>query len=153
MKPSNAEKSVEPNPMPPPPRRRRWLTALLMLVTFICGGIVGGGAVAKFIETRVQEAIHHPERMPHRVAARLARRLDLSETQHAEVLKILQRRQQELFAVRAKFQPQVEAILDSIEGDVSHVLDAEQQKQWQQDAQRFRERFTPPMPKTGEPEA
>jgi len=118
-----------------------------MLVTFICGGIVGGGAMLKFIDTRVQEAIHHPERMPGRVAARLTRRLELSEQQQAEVLEILNRRQQELFAVRGQFQPQVEGILDGIEVDISAVLDAEQKAQWQQDVKRFRARFTPPLPK------
>jgi len=147
MNQPNAEQTADREQVPPPPRRRRWLTPLLMLVTFLSGGIVGGGTVAKIIETRVQEAIHHPERMPERVAARLTRRLDLNGWQQAQVLEILQRRQQELFAVRAQFQPQVEAILDSIEVDVSAVLNAEQKARWQQDASQFRERFTPPMPK------
>ena len=133
--------------LPPPPRRRRWLTALVMLVIFVCGGIVGAGAMLKFIDGRVQEAIHHPEQMPARVAGRLERRLGLSEKQHADVLDILTRRQQELFAIRRQTQPQIEAVLDGIEADVVGVLDSSQKETWLSDAKRFRERFTPPLHK------
>ncbi|MCE9555448.1 MAG: DUF3450 domain-containing protein [Planctomycetes bacterium] len=133
--------------LPPPPRRRRWLTALVMLVTFVCGGIVGAGAMLKFIENRVQTAIRNPEVMPGRIASRLQGRLDLSEKQHAEVLEILTRRQQELIVIRRKVQPEVETVLDSIETDVAAVLDPPQKEKWLSDVKRFRERFTPPLPK------
>ena len=140
----SGEQSSSPT-LPPPPRRRRWLTALVMLVTFGCGLIVGGGATLKFIDTRVQEAIHHPERMPDRVTARLTSRLGLNEKQQAEVLEILKRRQQQLFAIRREVQPRVEAVLDGVEADVAGVLDTKQKAKWLRDAHSFRERFTPPL--------
>lgn len=134
-------------PALPPPPRRRWLTALMLVVTFGCGVIVGGVGIATFISNRVQEAIHHPERMPERVTTRLAGRLDLSEAQRAKVLDILKRRQQELMAIRREAQPKVEDVLNHIETDVAGELDSTQKERWLADAKRFRERFTPPMPK------
>lgn len=100
----------------------------------------------KFIESRVQEAIQHPQRMPARVADRLDRRLGLSDQQRSEVQAILTRRQQELFAIRRKVQPQIETVLNGIEVDVAGALDPAQKEKWLSDAQDFRQRFTPPLP-------
>ena len=101
----------------------------------------------RFIENRVQTAIQNPEVMPGRIAGRLRGRLGLNEKQHAEVLEILTRRQQDLLAIRRQVQPEVESVLSGIESDVAGVLDTQQKEKWRSDVQQFRQRFTPPMPK------
>ncbi|MCE9547732.1 MAG: hypothetical protein K8T25_19855 [Planctomycetia bacterium] len=145
--PSGPSAAIQsPAPLPVPQRRRWWKPVLLLLVGFICGGVVGIGGTLKVIDNRVQEAIHHPERMPERLAARLTSRLSLSPKQRAEVLAILQTRQRQMLSIRHRVQPEVETVLDGVEGDISAILDPKQREKWLHDIHYLRDRFTPPMP-------
>ncbi len=131
----------------PPPRRRRWWVSLgLALVIFASGCIVGGTATLLVARNRILHALHHPEEGPARIAARLKRKLDLTDEQTKKVEAILARRQAALAAIRRRVQPEVESQLDLVESEIAEVLDDSQRAEWRQRIEALRATWLPPKP-------
>ena len=94
--------------------RRRWLTVVLSLLIFAAGFVVGGGTAVITVLRTVRQNIHHPERAPARITARLRRRLDLSDEQTRKVQAIVEHRQLALMEIRRQVQPRVMAELEKL---------------------------------------
>jgi hypothetical protein len=137
--------STPPAPLPAPPRRRRWLSMLLTLVVFVSGFVLGAGTATLVIRNQVLSAIHHPERSPAWIAAKLRRSFHLSAEQTQQVEEILQARQAALQAIRCEVQPRVVAELDLAEQEIAAVLDQQQRAQWHKAFQQLRETWIPPL--------
>lgn len=128
---------------PSRPHPRRWLMWLLMFVMLFSGMVIGAGGAAIVIRSQVISHLHEPERMPERATKMLARRLDLSDEQTAEVKQILVYRQQELLAIRRETLPRVNEQLDQVEQEIAAVLINEQRTKFAADFQRLRETWVP----------
>ncbi|MGD9632699.1 MAG: hypothetical protein AB7G28_10290 [Pirellulales bacterium] len=126
--------------------RRRWLTILMVLVIFLAGMASGAAVTVVYAVNRLQFAIHHPETAPPRIAAAVARRLDLDAEQASRVEAILAAHQQEIMTIRRKFQPEIVAQLNSVRDEVAGVLDAPQRAKWTELFAKFKERWLPQPP-------
>lgn len=127
-------------------RRQFWKPVLLSLVIFASGAIAGTCATLMLIRNQVHYRIHHPEEMPANVAARLQRKLDLSDEQTEQVLTVLTERQQAILEIRREFQPKLETELDQLEKQVADLLDDSQRTTWQQKFQAMRAEWLPAVP-------
>jgi len=117
-----------------PPPRRGWLTFVLWLLIFGGGAVVGAGATALFVGSRVREAILHPEAAPHRIAERLRRRLDLTDEQAGRIEQRITELQGRILEARSDFLDRVDPVLDQIEEAIAAELPADKVRE-------FRERF------------
>jgi len=132
--------------------RRRWLSIVLALVIFLAG-MASGAALAVIVAVnRIQFAIHHPEAAPPRIAAAIARRLDLDDSQRAKVETIVAARQGEIAAIRRQFQPEIVEQLDRLQDEVAGVLEDAQRTRWTVLFEQFRTRWLPPAPPVGAPD-
>ncbi len=131
---------------PLPTRRRFWKQALLSLIIFASGAIVGTCTTLILIRQQVHHRIHHPEEMPGKIAARMQRKLDLSNEQTEQVQAILTERQQAIQQIRREFQPQLEAELNQMQEQVAHLLDDSQRMAWQAWFQDLRATWIPSAP-------
>ena len=131
-------------PLPRPRRRRGCLTAVLMLVVFCFGVVCGMGGALVLIVRGVQENIRHPENRPRRSAERLARKLDLTEEQKAEVYAILKEQQKEFMAIRRRVGPEVVRRLRETDRRVSEVLTPAQRETWRQMVETLKRNWLPP---------
>lgn len=132
--------------LPPGSPRRRWLTIVAALVLFLAGMASGAALTIVFAVNRLQFAIHHPESAPPRIAAAIARRLDLDQAQTSKVEKIIARHQQQILAIRHRLQPEIVAQLDSVREAVAEVLDPSQRERWVELFAQFKERWLPQLP-------
>jgi hypothetical protein len=125
------------------PRRRTWLTLVLCLVIFGGGLAVGAGGTVLWVVRHVRDAVQHPELAPHRVAARLQRRMDLDEATTARVEEALERSEPEMLEARADFLERIDPLLERIEADVAAVLPADKLDDWHHQFRRFRDDWVP----------
>jgi Spy/CpxP family protein refolding chaperone len=147
---NNVADSNLKEPLPPAERKqRRWPVILAALVIFLAGMASGAAVTVVYAVNRLQYAIHHPEAAPARIAATLARRLDLTDEQRAQVEEIVARRQVEIAAVRRQFQPAMVEQLESVRDEVAGVLDEDQRAKWTRLFEQFKERWLPATPADG----
>ncbi len=138
---------TDPIQMPVAPRRRRpWLRLLLYLVIFVSGAVVGAGGTVLAMRRGALFAVHHPDEMPARIAARMAKVLSLSDDQTVQVERTLQERKTALQSIRREFQPQVEEQLDLLEQQVSTVLTDQQRETWHARIAHLRRTWVPKLP-------
>jgi len=109
-------------PAAAPPRRRGWVTLLLCLLIFGGGGVVGAGATALVLGSRVRDAVMHPEAAPHRIAERLRRKLDLTDDQAGRIEQRITELHTQILAARGDFLDRIEPILDEIEDAITLEL-------------------------------
>lgn len=126
--------------------RRRWMTIVLALVIFLAGMASGAALTVVYAVNRLQFAIHHPEAAPPRIAAAIARRLDLDADQTARVEQILARRQTQIAEIRRKFQPEIVEQLDAVQDEIAEVLDPTQRGKWTELFAQFKNRWLPLPP-------
>lgn len=131
--------------------KRRWTVVALSLVVFLAGMASGAAVTVVYAVNRLQYAIHHPEVAPTRMAAHLARRLDLTNEQRDEIEQIIARRQAAIAVIRRQFQPQVVEQLELVRGEVDDVLDDVQRTRWNELFEQFKKRWLPALP-SEEPE-
>lgn len=144
--PSSPEAPQESRQPQPPGKRRRWLPVVLGLVIFLSGTVFGACGALMAVRNRVLHAVHHPEEMPPRVAARLRAKLGLSDEQTAQVQQVLAERQQAFQAIRRDVQPKVVAELDRLETDVAAILDEDQRAEWRERFDQLRDTWIPDAP-------
>lgn len=126
--------------------RRRWMPLVLALVIFLAGMASGAALTVVYAVNRLQFAIHHPEAAPARIAATIARRLDLDADQTARVEQILADRQTQIAAIRRKFQPEIVEQLDGVHDEIAEVLDTSQRGKWTELFAQFKNRWLPLPP-------
>ncbi len=143
----NSERITDVNETLPPPThlRRKWLTFLFGALIFAAGLACGAGLTVVIAVHRLQDAIHHPEKAPARVAARLAYKLGLNDKQHAQVLEIVTKGQSQIMGIRRQFQPQVMEKLEQIRNEISAVLTEPQREHWTKMFDELRDRWLPPL--------
>jgi len=129
---------------PRPRRRRGCLTAVLLLAVFLFGVVCGMGGALLIVVRGVRQNIQHPERRPYRTAERLARRLDLTETQKTRVLAILKEQQREFMALRRRVAPDVVKRLRETDRRIGEVLTPEQRVKWRAMVDRLKRNWLPP---------
>jgi hypothetical protein len=110
---------------------------------------VGTGLTLMAVRHGMLELIHHPEKMPAKVAQRLRRPLRLNEEQVAQVTQILGKRQVALDEIRVRYQPEIEQQLDLIEAEIAEVLDDGQREIWHRMFENKRRIWIPPLPPAG----
>ncbi len=120
-----------------------WPRLLAWLLLFVSGAVVGSGLTILFLRDSALERIHHPERMPAKMAARLRGPLDLTSEQVRQVEAILTERQQALAQLRRRVQPEVEAQLDLAEAQIGRTLEDRQRETWRRLMQHLRRTWLP----------
>ncbi len=133
------------------PRYRWWLRLLLPLVIFVSGTVVGAGGTLLVVRNRVLMAVHHPDKMPEIIAARMRFVLSLSDQQTRQVERILRARQASLLKLRQQYQPELEQELDLLDEQVSAVLDEQQRVRWRGRLRGLRQTWLPTLPGKGMP--
>ena len=113
---------------------------------FLAGMASGAALTVVYAVNRLQFAIHHPEAAPARIAATIARRLDLDAEQTARVERILADRQTQIAAIRRKFQPEIVEQLDGVHDEIAEVLDTSQRGKWTELFAQFKNRWLPLPP-------
>jgi hypothetical protein len=116
------------------------------LVIFGSGMVVGAGMTLVMIRAAALHRIHHPEKTPAAMAARLRRPLRLDDQQVKQVEQIFIRRQRSLEDLRRRVQPEFEIELDQIRQQVGEVLDEKQRERWFRHFDRLRRTWVPAMP-------
>ena len=141
----------EPREFPPVSKPRSgWLRTLLYVVIFASGCIVGAGTTVIAIRNSALFAVHHPAKMPSKIAARMTKVLSLSDEQAREVEAILRERQSAIQDIRREFQPRIEMELDRLEEQISAVLDEKQRENWQERFEYLRHTWVPAPPPAAE---
>jgi len=134
-------------PADAPPRRRGWVTVLLCLLIFGGGAVVGAGATALIVGSRVRDAILHPEAAPHRIAERLRRRLDLSDEQAGRIEQKITALHEQILAARSDFFERIEPVLDQIETSVAEELPPAKARQFHERFDEVRDEWVPAGPR------
>lgn len=110
--------------------RRIVLRVFLALLIFAAGAVSGAGLTVIVTVHRFQQAMHHPETIPPRLAAEMKRRLKLTDMQTAQVQEILVRRQERLQKLRQQIAPEVTAQFSETHEEIAKILTPEQQEKW-----------------------
>ena len=124
----NPQPAAPPSPLPAP--RKRWVSIVLALLVFVSGLAIGGAVTLAFVIHQARYAIHHPEQMPKRLAARLAGRLSLTAAQESQVREVIAKHQAKILHLRREVQPRVEVELRGVRDDVAALLDPQQCNEW-----------------------
>ena len=127
-------------------QRARWSWLLAGLI-FLCGAAAGAGVTVVVAIRTVLSAARHTEQIPDRLAARIRRRLDLTDAQAAQVKQILAKNLQEFWQIRRNNLPRIDALLDRTQTEVAAVLDSRQAEEWDRRVGRLRERWVQLRPK------
>jgi hypothetical protein len=103
---------------------------VLVFLVFASGMVIGGAASVGFVIHRIRQTIQHPEQIPANMTARLARKLDLDNSQKVRVQAIIADRQKNLQAIRREVQPRVEAEFRAGAADIGGELTPAQKAKW-----------------------
>ncbi len=147
----SATKELPPDetcaPLPAAPRRRWRLTVLLGLVIFISGGVCGVGIGMWFEKQHFIEVLHHPERWPERIVAKMRSRLQLDDRQTRQIQALVEKQVVALQDVhRRAVDPALAEQFDRFEADVAKELHPQQQVQWHEYMKALREKWYPLLP-------
>jgi hypothetical protein len=118
----------------------------LAAAIFVAGMVVGAGVTVRAARNQLLEAVHHPETVPPRIAARLQWKLGLSEEQTAKATAIIEQHRLAIQQVRREFQPQIEAELDLAETEIAAVLNDAQRAEWEEHFRTMRATWLPDAP-------
>ena len=108
---------------------KKWVAALALATVFASGLIIGGLSSAVYMRKALVGHLEAGQPAIRQIVVRvLFRELKLTKEQAAEVDRVVSTAQADLSALRAKSQPEVEAIFDRSVADINKVLNDEQQK-------------------------
>jgi hypothetical protein len=134
----NEEASVRPR------RRRHWLWSVLIgAAILICGIIIGVCLTLVVVRNRVIDLIQHPRKRTAAMVRRLDGALNLSEQQRKEVRAVLERHRAEFERIRRDVHPRIRTQIESLDHDISAVLDEEQKRKWERYLTRLRRLWLP----------
>jgi len=101
------------------------------------------------IRHHVQQAMLFPEERLQKIAARLQKKLDLTDGQTAQVRDIFLERNDALQAIRREVHPRVVEEMDRMYQDVAALLDQDQARTWKRMYYLLRRNVPPPLPAIG----
>lgn len=118
------------------PTRGKMIAGVLLV--FLAGAALGGLGARMHLERRIQALVHEgpPARLVPRFIGRLVHELDLPPERRAEVEAIAQELKTDLIALRGKYRPELEQILDDHLARIRERLTPAEQARMDQ----FRER-------------
>jgi hypothetical protein len=126
---------------------KKWVAALALVTVFASGVIIGGLSSAVYLRKALVGHLEGgPSAIRQIVMRVLFRELKLTKDQVAEVDRIVAAAQADLSALRAKSQPDVEAIFDRSVADISNVLNEEQQRKISEMYARTKQRWAANRP-------
>jgi hypothetical protein len=114
---------------------------VLAIVVFAAGIATGAGLYALYSDRHQDYYRKHPELAAVRFAERLARPLNLSESQEEQLQQIVQRHWPTFQAIRADLFPRMKSELDNVRGELVTVLSKEQLKSWDDSVDDMARRF------------
>ncbi len=129
----------------PAPTRSVWPIVLLCAVIFLAGGIVGAGLAVYSVIDGAKQALQNPEEMPRRIARRMQRRLDLTDTQAERVRAIVETHQADLLGLRATALEGADPILDTMRDEIATELGPAGADGFLQHWGRMRDEWAPRM--------
>lgn len=129
----------QPHPRLPGAARLLALGAAILL----CGVIIGAGLGSRILWSRAMSGARDPARLHARVTERLARRLDLTAEQERQVRQILRDHREQQALILERVQPELEAEVERMRGDVARLLTPEQAERWNRRFEDFRRRWAP----------
>lgn len=116
-----------------------WTGLIIIFLAGICIGAVGTGIFVRHtIFSLIQGGRPAVAKL---VTKRLASRLDLSESQQAEVFKTVRKTQLRLLELRRRHQPETEEIISSGIAQIKTELSQKQQEKMDELYNRFLERW------------
>ena len=108
---------------------KKWVAALALATVFVSGVIIGGLSSAVYLRKALVGHLEAGQPAVRQIVVRvLFRELKLTKDQAAEVDRVVAAAQADLATLRAKSQPEVEAIFDRSVADINKVLNEEQQR-------------------------
>lgn len=141
---SDTQAAENKEPSARPRRRRHWLWSVLIgAAILICGIIIGACMALVVVRNRVIDLIQHPQKRTAAMVRRLDHALDLSEEQRKEVREVLKQHRSEFEKIRREVHPRIRNQIESLDRDISAVLDEEQKKKWDRYLTRLRRLWTP----------
>lgn len=114
----------------PLPSRQTWPVMLLGAVILLCGMAIGSGATVLWLRDRIVPDRPRRKNVHAVIAARLQRRLNLTDEQTRKVQKIFERRLQALRTLRQDMLPRFEAEHAKLRLEMKEVLTPAQFEQW-----------------------
>ncbi len=115
-----------------------WIGLTVLFLSGVCVGVFGTWILT---ERRILDSVVH-DRFPNHqaVTRRLARELDLDESQRRHVEKVVLQTQEELRALRERFRPERRRIMERSLEAMKQALSPEQQKKLEEIHRKLEER-------------
>jgi len=124
------------------PTRGIWLKGVgLALVIFASGVVLGVSMSRTYYLQQERERFFRPRNMPADLVDSLSIDLQLSPEQHAAVLAVFQKHHEQMEALRAKIQPEVDIEMEGVRSEVAKSLTNEQLRRWDMRTAQMRSRF------------
>ena len=121
-------------------RREVWLSIILGSLILLCGIAIGSSVVILRFKEEMTPYEIHPERSPAIIAARMQRRLELSDEQTKKVQVLLQKRFKAVQAAHKDAGKKIDAEHKQLRAEMKKVLTDEQFKEWNSHFKRMQER-------------
>lgn len=120
----------------------RWKIWTGLVVLFLSGAVIGGAVTHCWVQAQFESRWESSSQAKRPwMLQRLTRKLDLTDGQKAGLEPIVNQAQEELFALRAQQQPQVEAIWGRTLAAIKPVLTPEQQPKLAEFQQKLEQRW------------
>jgi hypothetical protein len=126
-------------------RLHRWRMAFFGLIILIAGLTTGAAMTFVVLGRRGPQPPAPPERAHQMMLGRIMPHLDLSPEQAEQVGPILRRHMQRLEEIREQGRRQITQELQALDDEMSIVLYADQQEQWQSLLQSLPGEFSRPL--------
>lgn len=110
----------------------RWMAIFAVLGVFFVGVLAGGLSIHIFYSRVLSEPGGPPFMASRFLAEGMARRLDLSELQEAEIDAILERTRKESEAMRSEMKPRVESLLERTAKEIAEILTPDQRARFEE---------------------
>ena len=121
---------------------KKWTASLALAMVFASGAIIGGLSTVVYLRKALVGHLEAGQPAIRQIVVRvLFRELKLTREQAAEIDRIVAAAQVDLTALRARNQPEVEAIFDRSIADMSKVLTPEQEKKIHEMYERTKQRW------------
>jgi hypothetical protein len=140
----NMEKAPQTTPtLRSVPGRRRWPTIVLMVVVFAAGAAIGAAGTVLYFDRINQYYRAHPEKLPERIASRIAKEMDLSSEQAPQARQIVAEWWQAMQEVRHQSYPLYKPPLDRMDQQMSALLNDRQKQKWNEYFASIRRMYNP----------
>jgi hypothetical protein len=130
------------NPLSQSSKRGRWKLAFWGLVILFCGMVIGAGITFHAGHVLIFRAIIPSDAMARHATQRIARDLDLTDSQRTQVAKIFAHRVSVSKGILVDAFPRIEEQFDLLRDEVTPVLTEEQKAKWEKSQKRMQRVLT-----------